>query len=72
MIRISNKNRKTPFPPQPSSRHKAPEPTPSVAAKADANWPTRPRRRPSRIRRLAKDLLPSVVTRASVSRSRAR
>jgi hypothetical protein len=72
MIRISNKNRKTPFPPQPASRHNAPEPAPSVAAKPTPTGRTRPRRRPSSIRRLAKDLLPPVVTRAIISRRRAR
>jgi len=72
MIRISNKNRKTPFPPHPASRHKAPEPAPSVAAKPTPTDRTPPRRRPSRARRLAKDLLPPAVTRAIVSRRRAR
>jgi hypothetical protein len=72
MIRISNKNRKAPFPPQPASRHTAPEPAPSVAAKPTPTDRTRPRRRTSSIRRLAKDLLPPVVTRAIISRRRAR
>ena len=72
MIRISNKNRKTPFPPHPASRHKAPEPAPSVAAEPTLTARTGPVRRPSRARRLVKDLLPPVVTHAIVSRRRAR
>ncbi|TQK52843.1 methyltransferase family protein [Streptomyces sp. SLBN-118] len=65
LIRI--KGNKAKAPPHPKSRHKPlpkPEPAAPVPVSAPAAAAAPPRRRPSRARRLAKDLLPPIVTRA--------
>lgn len=68
LIRI--KGNKAEVPPHPKSRHTpAPKPEPVASAPAPAvAAAAAPRRRPSRARRLAKDLLPPIVTRAITSR----
>ncbi|MCX4583850.1 class I SAM-dependent methyltransferase [Streptomyces sp. NBC_01481] len=68
LIRI--KGNKAEVPPHPKSRHTpSPKPEPAAPAPVPAVAPAAaPRRRPSRARRLAKDLLPPIVTRAITSR----
>ncbi|MER6274110.1 class I SAM-dependent methyltransferase [Streptomyces sp900105755] len=66
IVRLKSKGMRAPeFPP---SRYadvpEEPEPAPAPASSAPPAAPAAPRRRPSRVRRVARDLLPPVLTRA--------
>ncbi|MFF4307981.1 class I SAM-dependent methyltransferase [Streptomyces sp. NPDC001601] len=66
IVRLKSKGMRAPeFPP---SRYadvpEEPEPAPAPASSAPPAAPPAPRRRPSRVRRVARDLLPPVLTRA--------